>query len=148
MSLKFHEPPESRRPIDIWRIYIFKGDDVFGNSSTNVEPILLNNSCYLLGKDNRICDILCENESISRQHAVIQFRLIVRHNEDGSFSEEVKPYLMDLESTNGTYLNGERIESSRYIQLLERDIIKFGFSEREYVMVKEEGRLRGNNDEE
>ncbi len=25
VSLKFHEPPESRRPTDIWRIYIFKG---------------------------------------------------------------------------------------------------------------------------
>ena len=27
------------------------------------------------------------------------------------------PYLIDLESTNGTFLNDERIESSRYIEL-------------------------------
>ena len=40
-----------------------------------IEPITLENSCYLIGKDDRVCDILCENHSISRQHAVIQFRM-------------------------------------------------------------------------
>ena len=29
--------------------------------SLNLEPILLTNSCYLIGKDDRVCDILCEN---------------------------------------------------------------------------------------
>ncbi len=33
VSLKFNEPPESRRPIDVWRIYIFKGEEVL---STNL----------------------------------------------------------------------------------------------------------------
>lgn len=28
VSLKFNEPPESRPPTDIWRMYIFKGEDV------------------------------------------------------------------------------------------------------------------------
>ena len=25
VSLKFHEPPEGRPPVDVWRIYVFKG---------------------------------------------------------------------------------------------------------------------------
>ena len=32
----------------------------------------------------------------------------------------VRPYLMDLGSANGTYLNNERIEGERYYELLER----------------------------
>lgn len=43
---------------------------------------------------------------------------------------------MDLESTNGTLLNGEKIEPSRYVELLEKDVIKFGLSERDYVVFK------------
>ena len=29
----------------------------------------------------------------------------------------VKPYLMDLETTNGTFLNGDRIEDQRYYEV-------------------------------
>lgn len=50
----------------------------------------------------------------------------------------IRPYLMDLDSTNGTYLNQEKIESARYYELLEEDVIKFGTSQREYVMMLEE----------
>ena len=49
----------------------------------------------------------------------------------------VRPYLMDLGATNGTYLNGERIEAQRYYELLEKDMLKFGNSSREYVLLKE-----------
>ena len=47
----------------------------------------------------------------------------------------VRPYIMDLGSTNGTHLNGNRIEPHRYYELLERDTIKFGTSSREYVLL-------------
>ena len=43
---------------------------------------------------------------------------------------------MDLESTNGTYLNGERIAPARYVELRESDLLKFGNSSREYVMIR------------
>lgn len=35
----------------------------------------------------------------------------------------IKPYLMDLESTNGTKLNGEKIEAARYYELKNKDMI-------------------------
>ena len=49
--------------------------------------------------------------------------------------EHVLPYLMDLESTNGTYLNGERIEGARYYELRHKDVLRFGESTREYVIM-------------
>lgn len=41
-------------------------------------------------------------------------------NADGSVVEKVKPYLMDLESVNGTFINREKVDSQRYYELLEQ----------------------------
>jgi smad nuclear-interacting protein 1 len=43
---------------------------------------------------------------------------------------------MDLESTNGTFLNGEKIEGARYIELKHKDVIKFAHSTRDYVVMQ------------
>lgn len=56
---------------------------------------------------------------------------------DGSVGRRVKPYIIDLASGNGTYLNNQRIEAQRYYELKEKDVIKFGFSSREYVLLHE-----------
>jgi smad nuclear-interacting protein 1 len=44
---------------------------------------------------------------------------------------------MDLESTNGTTLNGEKVEGARYYELRHEDVIRFGQSLRDYVLMKE-----------
>ena len=56
--------------------------------------------------------------------------------EHGREKYTVRPYLLDLQSTNGTYLNGKRIEHSRYYELMDSDVIKFGISKKEYVIMK------------
>jgi pSer/pThr/pTyr-binding forkhead associated (FHA) protein len=43
---------------------------------------------------------------------------------------------MDLESTNKSFLNGEELEEARYYELREQDVLKFGESTREYVIMK------------
>ncbi len=55
----------------------------------------------------------------------------------GEYSAVVKPYLMDLESTNGTKLEGEKIDPARYYELRHKDCIIFGLSTREYLLMKE-----------
>ena len=45
---------------------------------------------------------------------------------------------MDLESTNGTFLCDDKIKPRRYYELKEKDVIKFGFSTREYVVIKDD----------
>ena len=48
------------------------------------------------------------------------------------------PYLMDLGSTNGTFVNNERIKPKVYIELYENDVIRFGLSTREFVLMNDE----------
>jgi smad nuclear-interacting protein 1 len=93
-------------------------------------------SGYLIGRDKAIADILTEHESCSKQHAVLQYRLFQKPTRDGlGYEQEVRPYVMDLDSTNGTFLNGKKIESARYVELKVKDVLKFGESTREYVLV-------------
>jgi pSer/pThr/pTyr-binding forkhead associated (FHA) protein len=82
-----------------------------------------------------VADILTEHESCSKQHAVLQYRLFQKPTKNGLDDHEIRPYVMDLNSTNGTFLNGKRIESARYIELRLRDMLKFGESTREYVLM-------------
>ena len=43
-----------------------------------------------------------------------QFPRLVEHTRvDGSQTKKVKPYMMDLESTNGSFLNNVKIEPRR-----------------------------------
>lgn len=120
--IKYNEPPEAKRADKRWFLYPFKGEESF-------DPIpIYRQSAFLIGKDRSIADIPIDHPSCSRQHAVIQFRKV---------GGEVRPYLIDLESANKTKINDSIIESRRYYELIEKDVIKFGFSTREYVIMHE-----------
>ena len=43
----------------------------------------------------------------------------------------VRPYIIDLDSANGTSVNDEKIPASRYYELKPSDVLKFAFSTRE-----------------
>jgi smad nuclear-interacting protein 1 len=88
----------------------------------------------MFGRERRIADIPTDHPSCSNQHAVIQFR---RVRKDDERKAKVRPYVIDLDSRNGTFVNGEKIEGSRYMELFERDMIKLGTSSREYILLNE-----------
>jgi smad nuclear-interacting protein 1 len=129
--LKYHEPPEARKPPakDTWKLFVFKGSDIIDTIELGTR------SCWLVGKETSVVDLLAEHPSISRQHAVIQFRYIEKRNEYGDKLGKVKPYIIDLESANATRLNGEKLEASRYYELRDKDMLQFGDSTREYVVM-------------
>ncbi|KAL7619547.1 hypothetical protein AAE478_010087 [Parahypoxylon ruwenzoriense] len=129
--LKYHEPPEARKasPKDQWKLFVFKGEDII-----DTVP-LSHRSCWLVGRELAVVDLPAEHPSISKQHAVIQFRYIEKRNEYGDKIGKVKPYLIDLESANGTILNGKKVPESRYLELRDKDMIQFGQSTREYVVM-------------
>ncbi|KAJ1720790.1 hypothetical protein LPJ53_004621 [Coemansia erecta] len=111
--LKYTEPAEARRPKDRWRIYVFKDDKDIDMHHIDTA------SAYLFGRDRKVADIPIDHPSCSSQHAVLQ------------------PYLIDLNSTNGSFLNGEKQPPQRFIELRSEDVIRFGFSTREYVILRE-----------
>eukprot|EP01071_Lankesteria_metandrocarpae_P008327 Lankesteria_metandrocarpae@DN4938_c0_g1_i1.p1 len=121
--LKHSSPPEGRTPDKRWRLYMFKGN--VGDEPSKILH-LHRQQCYLVGKDPRVADVLLLHPTISKQHAVIQYRMV---------KGEVRPYLIDLGSVNGSFLNGTRIEKQRYYELLEQDMLRFGRSTRDLLLL-------------
>ncbi|KAM7308099.1 smad nuclear-interacting protein 1 [Ixodes scapularis] len=139
--IKYNEPVEARKPKRRWRLYPFKGD-------TSLPFIPLHRqSAYLLGRSRMIADIPIDHPSCSKQHAVLQFRLVEFTRDDGTTGRRIRPYVIDLESANGTFVNNKRIDARRYVELLERDVLKFGFSTREYVVLHEESHGEDQDDD-
>uniref|UniRef100_A0A803M117 FHA domain-containing protein n=1 Tax=Chenopodium quinoa TaxID=63459 RepID=A0A803M117_CHEQI len=147
ITLLFTEPPDARKPNVRWRLYVFKGGEVLNgrleravrlNLYLILEPLYVHRqSCYLFGRERRIADIPTDHPSCSKQHAVLQYRQVEKEQPDGMVSKQVRPYLMDLGSTNKTFINENPIEAQRYYELFEKDTIKFGNSSREYVLLHE-----------
>ncbi|CCM03518.1 uncharacterized protein FIBRA_05652 [Fibroporia radiculosa] len=130
--LKYHEPPEARKPAVGWRLYVFKGKE-------QVDLLHIHRqSAYLIGRDRTVADLTIEHPSCSKQHAAIQYRQVKEQNEFGDVKPAIKPFIIDLESTNGTHVNDEQIPTSRYYELKPGDVIKFGESQREYVLLHDD----------
>lgn len=127
--LKWTEPLDAAPPQRGWRIYIFKGDNI-------IDTLYLHRqSAYLFGRESRVADHVLNHPSCSSQHAVIQFRYVTDKSNELQKKRIIKPFIMDLQSTNFTFLNGDQIEDSRYYELKPKDLIKFGSSTREYVVI-------------
>ena len=126
--INYNPPSDSIIPNEIW--FLFK----FSENKKDEEETykLIDKEFFLIGKDPRICDIRIKQKNISRQHAVIQFRKI-RKEKDW----EILPYLIDLNSTNGTYLNGDKIDNKKYYELREKDQLNFGDKNIDFLLMKD-----------
>jgi len=124
IPLKFTQPAEARLPSIKWRLYIFTKDKKDGAQKV---VHIHRQPGYLFGKDRRVVDIPTDHPTCSKQQAVMHYRLVS--------GGQVKPYIMDLESTNGSFLNGEKLEPARYYEMREGDVLKFGMSSREFVLL-------------
>ncbi|KAI8606605.1 SMAD/FHA domain-containing protein [Dissophora ornata] len=129
--LKYNEPPEARKPKQRWRLYVFKGDKEIDLLHIHRQ------SAFLFGRDRNVVDVPIDHPSCSKQHAVLQFRQIVETDALGHASRSTKPFIIDLESANGTFVNGTQIPPTRYYELKLSDVIKFGASTREFVLLHE-----------
>ncbi|BET00742.1 Hypothetical proteinA [Nesidiocoris tenuis] len=139
--IKYSQPPEARMPKRRWRLYPFKGDQALPTLYIHRQ------SAYLIGRERKVVDIPVDHPSISKQHAVLQYRLVPYTRDDGSKGQRIRPYIIDLNSANGTYVNNQRIDPSKYVELLERDVLKFAFSSREYVLLHEHSSDGAQDDE-
>lgn len=129
--IKYSEPADARKPKRRWRLYPFKGEKALPTLYVHRQ------SAYLMGRDRKVADIPLDHPSCSKQHAALQYRLVNFQKEGGGEGRRVRPYLIDLDSANGTFVNNVKLEPRRYHELLERDVLRFGFSSREYVLLHE-----------
>ena len=79
-------------------------------------------SHYLLGRNADVCDIVLDHQSISRKHAVLQFK------------EGNELFVLDFGSAQGTKVNKKIIPSNEYHKLSVGDVIAFGASSRLYIV--------------
>ncbi|TGZ47303.1 smad nuclear-interacting protein 1 [Temnothorax longispinosus] len=129
--IKYSEPQDAKKPKRRWRLYPFKGEKALPTLYIHRQ------SAYLMGRDRKVADIPLDHPSCSKQHAALQYRLVSYQKEGGAEGRRIRPYIIDLESANGTFVNNVKLEPRRYHELLEKDVVRFGFSTREYVLLHE-----------
>ncbi|KCV69626.1 AGC/PKC protein kinase [Fonticula alba] len=136
VALKYAEPLEAARPGPSdpqWRLAILPE----GASSPTMMR-LGDRSALLVGRDLNAADLPVNHPSVSGQHAVVQFRKrTLTGSVSGTVATQILPYLIDLQSTNGTLLNGEKIVPRRFVELRHRDVIKFGLEDTCFIVLCE-----------
>ncbi|XP_075481022.1 uncharacterized protein LOC142521744 [Primulina tabacum] len=75
---------------------------------------------YMFGRVD-LCDFVLEHPTISRFHAVLQFK------------RSGDAYLYDLGSTHGTFINKNQVKKRVFVDLHVGDVIRFGQSSRLYI---------------
>ena len=90
---------------------------------TIIEKVLLDSKThYILGRMGGSVDILMEHVSISRHHCCLQFR------DDGALM------VLDLGSSQGSFLNKTKLDKAVYQRVNVGDILRFGASTRMYIV--------------
>ncbi|XP_035530019.1 kanadaptin [Morone saxatilis] len=101
-------------------------------NGTIVDTVPLTQRSYFVVGRLPVCDVPLEHPSISRYHAVIQYRREAGEGE--SVGEERGFYIHDLGSTHGTVVNKNKIPPKTYIRLRVGHVLKFGGSTRLFIL--------------
>ena len=99
-----------------WSLEILKDGSIVGTLTLDTK------THYMLGRQQGAVDILAEHPSISRQHAVLQFR------DDGALM------ILDLHSAQGSFLNKAALPKDTFQRIRPGDMLKFGGSTRLYIV--------------
>ncbi|KAI4872885.1 hypothetical protein NFI96_019018 [Prochilodus magdalenae] len=97
-----------------------------------LDTIPLTQQSYFVVGRLPVCDVSLEHPSISRYHAVVQYRGL--SGEEESVGEETGFYAYDLGSTHGTFVNKNKIPPKTYIRLRVGHVLKFGGSTRLFIL--------------
>lgn len=116
-DVPYKEPPWSGEPSKEYSFQVLKSGVIVSNFP-------LEKPYTVIGRKED-CDIVLDHPSISRYHAVVQFRA---GEETSGF------YLYDLGSTHGTFVNKQQVLARSYKRLNVGHIIKFGGSTRNFIL--------------
>ncbi|XP_026157096.1 kanadaptin isoform X1 [Mastacembelus armatus] len=124
--LPYTEPPWGGRAPDVpYELEVLK-------NGTIVDKVPLADRSYFVVGRLPVCDVSLEHPSISRYHAVIQYR--GQAGAEECVGEERGFYVHDLGSTHGTVLNKNKVPPKTYIRLRVGHVLKFGGSTRLFVV--------------
>jgi smad nuclear-interacting protein 1 len=146
--LKYHEPPEARKPTNKnWRLYVFKGKEqldlfhihrqsayLFGRDRVVVDIPLDHPSS---SKQHAVIQFrqVCSTNEFGDSKTTIKFSPLTTlkiilisicsdltcANSCSRWNHVHRPFIIDLESANGTFVNGDKIPASRYYELQSGD---------------------------
>lgn len=124
--IPYTEPPWGGPPPDTpYSLEILK-------NGTVVDTVPLTDMSYIVVGRLPVCNVSLEHPSISRYHAVIQYR--GQAGQEGCVGEEKGFYIHDLGSTHGTVVNKNKIPPKTFIRLHVGHVLKFGGSTRLFVL--------------
>ena len=120
-ELLYKVPSWSGIPEDLYSLEVLKNGCIISNVDLTSKPF------HVFGRLPN-CDVSLEHPSVSRYHAVIQYKTSDSSNSEKGF------YIYDLGSTHGTTVNKSRIEPKRYYRLRVGYVFKFGGSSRLFIL--------------
>lgn len=143
--LPYNEPTWSATPQAPYVLTVIK-------NGTIIEAIQLSHKPYHVFGRLPSCDVQFEHPSISRYHAILQYRPAdeeadpntdgkSRPTENVSISSSVSTnpkekgfYVYDLGSTHGTFINKSKIQMRCFYRLRLGQMVKFGGSSRSFLL--------------
>uniref|UniRef100_A0A671PKM9 Kanadaptin-like n=1 Tax=Sinocyclocheilus anshuiensis TaxID=1608454 RepID=A0A671PKM9_9TELE len=123
--LPYTEPPWGSVPDISYSFQLLKNGAI-------LDTVPLTQRSYFVVGRLPVCDVSLEHPSISRYHAMVQYR--GRAGQDGVVGEEKGFYAYDLGSTHGTFVNKNKIPPKTYIRLRVGHVLKFGGSTRLFIL--------------
>jgi pSer/pThr/pTyr-binding forkhead associated (FHA) protein len=120
----YEEPPWSSLPETSSTEYVL---EVLKNGSI-IETVNLMSRAYWIFGRLANCDVSMQHPTISRYHAVLQYR------SDQADAARTGFYIYDLESTHGTFLNKNRVKPRSYVRVQVGHMLKLGCSTRTYIL--------------
>lgn len=113
--------PEDKSTNGKFRLYTFEDHDDIQNV---IE--LRTKSSYTIGraKDQ---DLVLDDPGIADEHAVIQMRQVEE--------DEVRAYLVNFGSNDSCLINNKEVEKLKFVELLNKDTLRFGDSGKEFLFV-------------
>ncbi|XP_063978871.1 kanadaptin [Diachasmimorpha longicaudata] len=120
-ALPYKEPSWAGTPSSDYKMEVLKSGVILDTVDLSKQ------SFFVIGR-LPVCDIPLQHPTISRYHAILQYR------EKGDEKNGSGYYLYDLESTHGTFWNNCRIRPKTYVKLKGGHMIKFGCSQRKFIV--------------
>ncbi|KAK2535694.1 Slc4a1ap [Columba guinea] len=126
---RYEEPPWGSRPPASagYGLEVLKGGVALG--SVRLEG----GSWFLVGRLPG-CALSLEHPSVSRHHAVLQYRGAARSPDTGAPDDAAGFYVYDLGSTHGTFLNKARVPPRTYCRVRVGHGLRFGGSSRLFLL--------------